>query len=125
MTVRGALGLAFAALAASTARAQVLDVRLRDEGTNKPVVGAVVRLLRHDVEIAQGLTNSNGRAILTTPEPGVFRLRVNRIGFRAVTIDSIALEQGATVVKQLSMSSTPFVLPAVDVQTKSQCGSDF
>ena len=125
MTMRGALVLAFAALAASTARAQVLDVRLRDQGTDKPVLGAVVRLLRGDVEVAQALTNADGRAVLKAPDAGVFRLRVNRIGFKAVTVDSIVLERGATFVKQLSMSSIPFVLPAVEVQTGSQCGTDF
>jgi hypothetical protein len=120
--VRSAAALVFLCFGARLA-AQSVEIQLREQGTNAPVSGAVVRLLHQDKELAQGLTNLSGRAVLTAPSAGLYRIRVNRIGFRSVTMDSIALAAGQTVTKVLTISSAPFTLPTVEVQTKSQCGT--
>jgi hypothetical protein len=108
---------------AANAGAQTVEVQLREQHTGAPVVGAVVRLFRDKTEIIQVLTNATGKAVLPGGVAGMYRVRINRIGFRSVTIDSIALAVGQTVKKNVTMSTTPFVLPTVDVQTKAQCGT--
>ena len=118
---RGLAGLML--IAPSIAVAQVVEVHLREGATAAPIAGVVVRLLRDSTEVERALTNAGGRALLRAPAPGVYRIRVNRIGFKAILSDTFSLSEHQAVAKELSMTSAPFVLPAVAIQTKSECGA--
>ena len=106
----------------ASAQAQVVDLRLREEMTGAPIVGALVRLLRDSTVAAQALTDAQGRAMLRPAGPGEYRIKVNRIGYRPMLGDAVVLAQGQTVRKELSMPSIRVALPAMTVLGKSQCG---
>jgi hypothetical protein len=74
-------------------RAQAVALQIREEVTQRLVVGAVVRLVRDSTVVAEGLTSGAGRVVLRAPAPGTYDVRVNRIGFRPVAAggDSVGL----------------------------------
>ena len=108
---------------ASVAGAQVVDVRLRDGVSGAPMPGAVVRLIRDTTSVAQGLTTATGRATLKAPSAGLYRLRVNRIGYAAILTDTFSLAADQLLRKELATTSIVVTLPDVAVQTKSECGA--
>jgi hypothetical protein len=90
-----------AAQAAPCQTAQTVRGVLREEGTGGPIGGAFIVLLDEDGgrpgrDIGT-LTDDDGRFQLRAPEPGRYRLRAERIGFKSTLSEVIELEAGATV----------------------------
>ena len=102
------------------AAAQRLEVELRDESTRAPVVGAIVRLLRGAVTVAEALSNEQGRVVLRVPA-GTYRLQAARIGHTAHVADSVTLGPGETLRKELIMLWSPVELPAIEVTGTTTC----
>ena len=48
--------------------AQTMEIRLRDETSRAPVVGAIVRLLDENGPVAQGISNESGALVLRANE---------------------------------------------------------
>ena len=75
--------LLITAVAALPATAQTVRGRVLDDAAGDAVAGGFVRLVRSDGAIASStLTNATGTYQLNAL-PGVYRLRVERIGFRS------------------------------------------
>jgi Carboxypeptidase regulatory-like domain len=115
------VALGCCALASSPAAAQVVELKLLDEASRAPIAGAIVRLLRDNTAIGQGLTNALGRIVFRAPAPGNYRIKADRIGFSGLLTEPIALAGGETVRRELLMPSTPRLLPTIEVRGKSAC----
>ena len=122
MVVLAGMGLGTLALSfGHPLAAQTLDLRLRVDSIGTPIVGAIVRLLGSGGEAFRGLTDEAGRLLIRAPEPGSYRLRIDRIGSTGLTTDPFSLEAGRTVYKVISMASSPFRLPTVEVRAFPRC----
>jgi hypothetical protein len=115
------LGATLTAGIALPAPAQVIDLRLRDDATRFPVAGAIVRLLQDDVPVAQGLTSELGRIVLQAPQPGAYRVRVDRIGFRGIVTGAVELAAGDTLRSELVLAWVRMELPAIVVRGETRC----
>lgn len=113
----GLLGIA----TTSSVGAQSVDLLIRESSSRSPVSGAIVRLIGTTGVFAQGLTNEQGRIVLTGSGAGRYRLKVDRIGWSGVLTDPFELRLGETVKRELMMPSRPIELPALIVTGKSAC----
>ncbi|NNF12257.1 MAG: carboxypeptidase regulatory-like domain-containing protein [Gemmatimonadetes bacterium] len=88
------VAMALAMVSASEALlAQTVQGRVLDDEDDRPVGTAVVRLLDGDGEQrAIAAADSLGRYSLEVPEPGVYRLRAERLGYHAM--ETPLLEMG-------------------------------
>ncbi|MEO7456687.1 MAG: carboxypeptidase regulatory-like domain-containing protein [Gemmatimonadaceae bacterium] len=109
-------------VAAGSAKAQLVEVRLHEEATKQPVAGAVVTLVRDSASVVRALTNVDGRAAMRT-SPGTYRIRINRIGFLATLTEPFAIADGETVRRDLALASLRMVLPELVVRGESQCNA--
>lgn len=118
----GALfGLA-APLAASALMAQQVDLQVREAGSQTPIGGAIVRLLRDGSVMTQGLTNDFGRVSLKAATAGSYRIKVDRIGWLGILSEEVLLEPGQVQRRELIMPATRLELPTIEVRTRSRCG---
>jgi len=101
--------------------AQFVDLRLREDSSAKPVIGAIVRLIRQDTIVSQALTNEVGRVKLLAI-PGTYRIRVDRIGFIGFMTQPFSVEADRPFLINLAVASQPLKLPEVTVSGKSSCG---
>lgn len=112
-------------IGATAADAQTVAVRLQEEARPIAVAGAVVRLVRGDTSseqiVAQALTNASGSALLHASSPGTYRVRVNRIGFRALRSEPIRLEANDTYKLELRLPWAHAILPAISVVSTREC----
>ena len=93
------LSVALVTLAAGTARAQTIHGTVSDSSSGAAVAGAFVVLLDDEgAAVARGLTGEAGRYRMTAPGIGRYRIRVDRIGYRSVTTEPMAIpEDGAGI----------------------------
>ena len=108
-------------LPVSSARAQAVEVILREDSTRAPVPGAIVRLLRERSPVAQGLSSEAGRVSLRAPEPGTFRLKIDRIGFRGTISEPFTLAAKQTRREEIDLGSDRIMLPTLVVQSERTC----
>ena len=111
----------FAILPANTLAAQTMEIRLRDETTMAPIVGAIVRLQDDRGTVAQGLSNESGWLVLRGTAAGSYRLKVDRIGWAGVVAGPFVLAAGETLRRELHLSSSRLELPALTVEAASRC----
>ena len=110
-----------AALYGQLLPAQTMEIRLRDETSRAPIVGAIVRLLDEKGPVAQGLSNEFGALVLRAAVAGSYRLKVDRIGWAGAMAGPFALGAGETLRRELLLSSTRLELPALSVEGESRC----
>jgi hypothetical protein len=111
-----------APIVVSSLAAQEIQVRLRDEVSRAPLVGALVGLTRDSTLLTRTLTGESGRATLRVPEPGRYRLRVDRIGFEGWVSEPFLAGPGVGLAHDLLLPSIRRDLPTIVVQGESQCG---
>jgi hypothetical protein len=116
---RVSLALLFAAPCAS---AQIVRVRTLEDSSRAPVGGAIVRLLRGDSTLAQGLTSAVGRVTLRAPAPGRYLLRVSRIGYAVSAPIPIEIAADETRGIDLTLPAVRVNLPTIIVRGQKQCG---
>jgi hypothetical protein len=109
-------------LAAPCASAQIVRVRALEDSSRAPIGGAIVRLLRGDSTLAQGLTNPVGRVTLRAPAPGRYLLRVSRIGYAVSAPIPIDVAAGETRGIDLALPAVRVSLPTIVVRGQKQCG---
>jgi len=124
MRLRGLLyGPVFGAcVLTSSARGQEatteLRISLNEAGT--PVSGALVALLdSHDSVVAEGLSRESGARVLRGT-PGVYRVRVRRIGYLPFVSGPVSLPRESEL--SLNVESPRVVLERIVVNSKSPCG---
>jgi hypothetical protein len=115
------LTLLLAASLASFARAQTIEIHLREDSTRVPIAGAIVRLLRETRPVAQALTDELGRVVLRAPGAGNYRLKIDRIGFSGMLTDPFALAEGEALRREVQMVSRRVQLPEIVVRSRSKC----
>lgn len=122
---RVALALAAAVvLGTGPGRAQAVRGQLVDRASGAPISGAFVVLLdQQEREVARALTDDRGRFLLRAPEPGTYRLRSKRIGFRLTLSPPFVLEAEQTLPYRLEVDAVPTTLPPVVVEGRPQCGT--
>lgn len=106
-------------LAAPPLRAQTFAGRVIEDGSDQPVAAALVRLLDDEGEqIAIAIADSSGAYRLRAPEPGIYRLDAERIGFE--TFQTPLLDAGfadRSYPIDLVLRSDPLELPGFTVET--------
>ena len=113
--------LAIAALA-PTAAAQVVRGTVVDETSGRPVPGVVVVLFDSAGHRLGGvLAGDDGRYAIRATGAGRYRLRAERIGFRADAPTAVTLSAGEAIELKLVTRPVPVVLGEVRVAAKSPC----
>ena len=92
-----------AACIPALARAQTVEGRVLEAGSNEPVGGAIVSVIGGTGERdAATLSDSSGTYRVRASGPGAYTLRVERVGFVSSTSEVVRLEAGQTVTVQLT-----------------------
>jgi Carboxypeptidase regulatory-like domain len=96
------------------------ELRIRLNGIDgAPVSGALVALLNaRDSVVAEGLSTEAGARVLRT-SPGVYRVRVRRIGYLPFVSSAVSLPRESAL--SLNIESQRIVLERIVVNSKSQC----
>ncbi len=97
------------------------------EADGRPVLGALVAVEdEEDRRLRSVLTDDAGRFHLPLPGPGTYRLRVERLGYRAVVTDPFTVAEGEVVRRDLEVAGDPIRLAQVDVivEAEVQCVID-
>jgi hypothetical protein len=101
---------------------QVVMGQVIDSISGVPVgTGFVVLLDQNYHEVARTLSASGGRFRLQAPGSGVYRLRSERIGYRAAVSEPFELLPDATLDYTLEIVAVPIVLATVEVSAEDQC----
>ncbi len=121
--IRGTLLWLALALSGPAVSAQQVELQLREAGSQVPIGGAIVRLLRDgdDSVAAQGLTSDFGRILLRAPAPGRYRVKADRIGWVGILSGVVELAQGQLLRSEMVMPTTRLELPTIEVRTRSRC----
>ncbi|HEU5219703.1 MAG TPA: carboxypeptidase-like regulatory domain-containing protein, partial [Gemmatimonadales bacterium] len=114
--------LALAGFLPGHAAAQAAAILVRDGTGGPPVAGAIVRLLRGDSVLAQGLTGETGRVTLRAPSAGRYFLQVSRIGYVPGARTPVDLVSAETRSVDLPVLTPKILLPEIIVEAKAQCG---
>jgi hypothetical protein len=124
MTAVRLAGLVLLLLPAASAQAQGVRGQVRQAGDGSPVAGAFVILLdERGARTAALMTDSDGRFAIRAPVPGVFRLRVELIGYESHV--SPLLTVGSDIVTYDPVLSMDAVrLPGLQVQGRRVCDRD-
>ncbi len=104
--------------------AQVVDGRLLDSGSGDGVEGALVSLVsvgEQSDRVASVLTDSTGTFTLRAPEPGSYRLRAQRIGYRTARSSPLRLTTGDTLTHRMEAHFEPIALTGIDVRGERRC----
>lgn len=76
--------------------AQRVDGQIRDAQSNATLSGVQMRLLNtQDQEVARVVSDGRGLFSLRAPEPGIYRIRASRVGYREGTSSAIDLTAGS------------------------------
>lgn len=105
--------------------AQVVQGQVVDSTSQTPVArGFVVLVDASGEEVVRSLTSGDGRFTLQAPAPGQYRLRSERIGYRAATSQPFALEAGETLDYTLRVAALPIRLSTVVVSGRDRCNAN-
>ncbi len=111
-----ALLLAAALLVPAASHAQAVRGRVVEAGTGTPVASAMVLLLdAGGARRSAVLADAAGRFSLRAPAPGVYRLRVERVGYPGTTTAPLELAAGATVERVIEAEARPITLEGIGV----------
>jgi len=104
-------------VAAQTIRGVVVDATSR-----RPVgTGFLVLLNADSAEVARTLWSSDGRFTLRAPRGGSYRLRSERIGYRAFVTDVLQVPTTGAIEHDLAISALPVALNTVEVRGRDRC----
>ena len=110
-----------ACLLTSIARGQEgsTELKISLNGIGAPIGGALVALLdAHDNVVAEGLSTEFGARVLRAA-PGVYRVRVRRIGYLPFVSEPVSLPRESAL--SLNVESPRVVLERIVVNSKSPC----
>lgn len=110
--------------AAGALPAQVVLGTAVDHGGQRPIAGAFVLLLDPSgAEVARGLTTAAGTFRLRAPQPGRYRLRLQRIGFDDSDTEEFSMAAGETISRRMEVVERPIELTALKVDGgDARCG---
>jgi hypothetical protein len=92
------------------------------DAADAPVAGAVVLLLdARSTVIARALTNESGEFRVSATQPGTYRLRTLRIGYKPAMSAPFDLAPGSNLSRRVAMDDIPVSLEAVTVTSRNVC----
>ena len=122
---RAAFVVAFLGLHASALRGQALRLRVTEEGSGRPVAGAVAEVLDSaGTVIFQAVLSGEGRRVLTLPSGGPYQVRIRRIGFQPFAAPAPAIPRSGTVDLALVLPARRIVLNTITVLGRPVCSRD-
>ena len=103
--------------------AQAQELRGRLVTTDGAAVPwALVRLIDDaGAEVMTVVSSTSGMFHLRAPDPGMFRVKAERIGFAATLSEPISLTHDEFSTLVLTAEATPIELPALEVETVANC----
>ena len=114
--MRGIVTIGLLIAVTATARAQTIRVRVVSDA--RPIPGALVSLRDESGRVvARALADDRGRATVTAPAAGVYRVRADAIGFKGSLADALALASGETRALELALVPQPFKLDDIVVKS--------
>jgi hypothetical protein len=115
------LGLAALALSSGLA-AQSVQITVVDSMSGVPVVGGFVVLLdTAGAEVRRALNPSATPLVLRAPRSGRYRIRSERIGYRAAVSPLLRLRVGETARYELRVAALPIQLETIEVEGTGTC----
>ena len=113
--------LALSAMLPPSLGAQIVRGIVVDAVTGAPVEGAGLWVLDADGKpLGSGvLSGDSGVFALQLPKPGAYRLRVARLGYAALTTDSLVLAQGEMVALRIALEERAVSLGAVQITERT------
>ncbi len=107
-----------AVLAVALSSASVL-VRVTEEGTGRPLFGAIATLLDADGGVVRSaLTDERGRFLFVGAAPGTYRVRAEMIGHATATSAPFDLDAGASLVRVLALSQQAIEMEGIAVEAR-------
>lgn len=116
--------LLLAPAALSPLHAQTVRGTVSDPDSAEPLWGAVVLLLEGpagETRAAGTITDEGGRYLIRVPEPGVYRLRAERIGFRSITTEPFAVAPDEAVHRALRAPVQAVPVEEIQVVGETRC----
>lgn len=106
--------------------AQQVVGRVLEAGTDAPVAGALISLQRkgRDGAVARVLAGRDGHYRLNAPEPGDYRLTVERIGYRPWVSPLFELDPDERRSLPIHVTTHPVVLEGLTVEPNRKCRLD-
>jgi len=112
--------LAAALGSAAPASAQTVSGRVTDGGTGEPIEAVLVELLTLDsTRVRAILTSAAGEYRVALDAPGRVLIRLQRFGYAASVVGPFDVAADRAI--DLTLSSQPFTLPAIEVARESRC----
>lgn len=109
------------ATAAMPVSAQSVRGVLLDGITTRPVSQARIGLIDSlGTEVASVVTDSAGRFLISSPQPGQFRMSIRRIGYERATSGAVAFQNGK--VWQLTLELAPLAAELEPVTIRERTG---
>ncbi|MBB4638188.1 carboxypeptidase regulatory-like domain-containing protein [Longimicrobium terrae] len=109
-------------LMATQAADGTIQGELVEEGTGRPIAGALVVLMNEaGARLTATLTDTDGRFVLRVRNAGRYSLRAERVGYATTTSRTIDLEDGATVTQRLTARVRGVELQGIAVRARSRC----
>jgi hypothetical protein len=106
------------------ATAQTVRGELVEQGTGRPINGALVVLLDGESrQVAGSLTDARGRFTIVAPAPGEYRLRAERIGHASTLSDRFSAAAGTEIERQLVAPLQAISLEGITATTTRRCRS--
>jgi hypothetical protein len=102
--------------------AQSVRGTLIEAGTGAPIGGAVIVLSdQAGAQVGGTLTDADGRFLIQAPQPGRYRLKAERIGFRSATSASLQLVAGQVLEYRMEISSQAIQLTGIVARGERRC----
>ena len=99
------------------ASAQVVRGMVRDSAKADPIDAVTVELLGEDEQVVvRSASNLAGEFMVRAPAAGTYRLRLRRVGYATVVVDSILLAAESDTVLSLRLAPSAVTLPPVAVE---------
>jgi hypothetical protein len=105
-------------LTAVPARAQRVRGTITDGLSGRPVVGATVQVLNPDSSLRSMATTEKDGTFTMAPAPGLFVLRVERLGFATVLSKPLEMSRTDTLNFEIHLPRAPIALESLDVVAK-------
>ncbi|MCG6954758.1 MAG: carboxypeptidase-like regulatory domain-containing protein [Gemmatimonadetes bacterium] len=118
---RAAFVLVLALMRTLPATGQVVRGVVLEETAGRPIEGAMVVVMDGEGHVAARiLTDAAGRFVTKLPQPGAYRVRVDRIGYTSVTTDPFDVP-GAGTFRRILVPIHPVELAGLDVSGAKRC----
>jgi hypothetical protein len=101
--------------------AQILGGRVMDRANNEPVKDVIIEVLSPEGRTTnRGRTDKDGFFVFELRQPGVYKVRSSRIGYRTATSDTVRVETRQTVQVEIKLSTGDVELEPLRVTARSE-----